>query len=471
MSALPNDIAAATREAIIERYENTAVRDALTGARDGSLQPAEGFFDLLANAKTVVDERGLVLAGDPRFSVSVAALVWSDPSVATPAVRLVDVEQAVDARLCCSRIELDLEEEVTSFELFYAPDVDQTPPATGPMPLWISPNGNGDLSGSDVANAGRLSQLNTFISRAAITGAEVWIRADAGSYNFTSTLTITNGGATVRGVDVNGNPMMAEFVGKRLVDPDRSHMWNAKNDAAAGIYGIEVFRLNRGADNLTFRHLAFRNLGRGCFRARQSLSNLTITDMLATNVAAFFVNDAAVATDPADITGLTMQRVTVNGFSKFFAKIQWNSTNILLEDCIGDSEKQDGDNFASGIVFDDNARDIVMRRCTMGNVVDSLHAYQNGDGYSGERGNINIVMEDCVAHNCTDGGVDFKGDNIVLRRCVMRENHRNYRLWGFVDLYDCEGYDQRADNAAPRPPKAVLQGAAVRVLRFAGAGL
>ena len=35
MSALPNDIAAATREAIIERYENTAVRDALTGARDG----------------------------------------------------------------------------------------------------------------------------------------------------------------------------------------------------------------------------------------------------------------------------------------------------------------------------------------------------------------------------------------------------------------------------------------------------
>lgn len=48
MSAQPNDIAAATREAIIERYENTAVRDALAGARDGSLQPAEGFFDLLA---------------------------------------------------------------------------------------------------------------------------------------------------------------------------------------------------------------------------------------------------------------------------------------------------------------------------------------------------------------------------------------------------------------------------------------
>ncbi len=447
MSALPNDIAAATREAIIERYENTAVRDALTGARDGSLTPGEGFFDLLADAKKIVDERGLMLAGDPRFSVSVAALVWSDPAMATPAVRLVDAEQSVDARLCCSRIELDLEDEVTSFELFYAPDVDQTPPPTGPAPMRIAPGGAGSWSGDSWENAAPLSTLNSMIARAKARGAEVWLRADAGPYRQDATLTLTNGDTTVRGVDVNGNDMLAEIIGSRMVDTSGTRLWNAKADTAAGVYGKEVFRLNSGCNNLTFKFLHFRNQGRGCIRARQALSNLAVTNCNGTNVAAFLTNDAASGAGTPTVSKLTMRDCEVRGFSKFAVKLEVGDSNdILIEDFVFDAERQDGDNFASGIVFDGTAHNIIIRRGEIHNIIDSVNTYQNGDGIAGERGNRDILVEDVTITHCTDGGVDFKGDNIVMRRVNILYCHRNYRLWGYAVLEDCYGLEP-GDNA------------------------
>ena len=433
MSALPNDIAAATREAIIERYENTAVRDALTGARDGSLTPGEGFFDLLGDAKTIVDERGLVLAGDPRFSVSVAALVWSDPSLATPAVRLVDSEQSVDARLCCSRIELDLEEEVTSFELFYAGDVDMTPPPTGPAPVRIARAAAGSADGSSWDNAAPLSALNTMIGKAALTGAEVWVRADAGTYALpTSTMTISRGGTatravTVRGVDADGNSMKAVFVG------DRANPWTMGSPGGVA----EHFWLNAGASNLVFKSIEFRNAGT-CIRLRQPNSNLTFEDIDGNNIRRLIQNNAS-SGQTASINGLTIRRCNGNGYSKQFVIVRYDSANVLIEDCHADAQKQDGDNFACGFQIDDTAHDVVFRRCiSENNYNNNGSAYWNSDGFSGERGNYRLTLEDCVARYNTDGGYDFKSQ-ITLTRCLGVENKRNFRMWGDAYLVQCVG--------------------------------
>lgn len=447
MSALPNDIAAATREAIIERYENTAVRDALTGARDGSLTPGEGFFDLLADAKTIVDERGLVLAGDPRFSVSVAALVWSDPSRSTPAVRLVDAEQSVDARLCCSRIELDLEEEVTSFELFYAGDVDMTPPPVGPGAMRIAPAAAGSGDGSSWENAGSLANLDAFATIAGQTGREIWLRADAGQYADTTRI-LRHGGTldkplVIRGVDVNGDRMKAPIFGTR------ASPWIA---GAANGNSTGTLLLLSGADHLVLQDLHFENCGLGCIRVGGPVANLTVQDITFNNVREFFANtqSGSAGGGYASIDGLTIQRVTGKGFSKRFARIQYDSRNILIADCVGDSDRQDGDNFSSGIVFDHTAHDALVVRCTMGNIIDTLHRYQNGDGFAGERGNYNIRLEDCLAHHCTDGGYDFKSDSFVGLRCVAEFCHRGFRFWGLSKLIDCISREC-TDNAGANP--------------------
>ena len=313
-------------------------------------------------------------------------------------------------------------------------------PITKPK-RYISPVPLGDQSGDDWDNAAPLSSINTQIQRARQIGGEVVLRADIGVYNQPGAISISQGGASpadpvvIRGVSVGGADMMAELVGNRA-DP-----W-----VIGSANGSDVFRLNVGANNLTWRFIRHRNQGRGCFRIRQPISNLTIEDCEAFNVNTWLANDGVTSTADATVTGLFVRRCYVKGFSKCFTRLMWDSNNILFEDCEGDSDRQDRDNFATGIKFDHTAHDIVVRRCKMGNIIDTYSAYQNGDGFASERGNYNLLFEDCVAHNCTDGGWDCKSDNIIIRRCQGIENHRNFRLWGYALLEDCISIEPK-DNA------------------------
>ncbi len=200
-----------------------------------------------------------------------------------------------------------------------------------------------------------------------------------------------------------------------------------------------------------FQDLHFENCGLGCIRVGGPITNLTVQDITFGNVREFFANTASGSAGGgyATIDGLTIQRVTGKGFSKRFARVQYDSRNILIADCVGDSDRQDGDNFASGIVFDHTAHDALVVRCTMGNIIDTLHRYQNGDGFAGERGNYNIRLEDCLAHHCTDGGYDFKSDSFVALRCIAEFCHRGFRFWGLSKLINCisrECFDNAGDN-------------------------
>jgi hypothetical protein len=304
--------------------------------------------------------------------------------------------------------------------------VESTNPV-GPAPLRITPTGGGTRDGSSWANAGTLADLPKFVA-ARPDGGEIWVRGDAGAYKHSSSIAIRSGGTAtspvvIRGVDVNGTPAARpEVVGTRTAPYSPS-----------GADGGNVFRLYSGAKNVTFSNLAFKNEGI-VFNAGGNASNITISDVSATNVRRFFANYLGSGETTANVTGLTMRRVNVDGFSKGVLRLENNSSGVLLEDVVGDSQRQDKDDFAMGVHLDDTAHDATFRRVTMRNAHDSLHTYWNGDGFATERGNYDIHFEDTLATGNTDGGYDLKSTRTTMVRARAEDNKRNFRLWGTADV-------------------------------------
>src|SRR4051812_28453708 len=124
--------------------------------------------------------------------------------------------------------------------------------------LYISPTGSGLKDGSSAANAGTMANMNTFIGVAGA-GGQVLLLADQGAYHPSSPVQISRGGTegapvTVRGVDSAGNTMAAEIVGTR------AHDWSPGQSE-----GSELFRLQGGANNLSFQDLSIKDVGNGAF--------------------------------------------------------------------------------------------------------------------------------------------------------------------------------------------------------------
>ncbi|HEY0623756.1 hypothetical protein [Sphingomonas sp.] len=289
--------------------------------------------------------------------------------------------------------------------------------------LYISPTGSGSGDGSSAANAATLEDLPQLIA-AAGPGGQVLLLADQGAYAApTGALALVSGGTasapvTIRGVDSAGNAMAATIAGTRLEPFD-----------PAAPSGEEVFRLLGGANNLRFSDLAFQNVGTA-FRVGADVSNLAIEHVDATNVSRFFDNMVSGANASATISGLTIRDVAVNGYSKGAIRIQYDSNNVLIEDVRGDSQFQDGDNFAIGVHITGTAHDVTIDRVAMRNALDTVNDYRNGDGFATERGTYNITLRNVIATGNSDGGLDLKSDNIVVDGAIVSGNGRNIRLWG-----------------------------------------
>lgn len=119
MAATAADIAAATRDASVAGWSDPAVAARYPSARDGSVSPAPGFFDALADAQAIINARGSLIGTERRrFAVSAADVIWPSVSTGIPQVQLIDGEQAVSATFLTARIEIDLEAEATNLELF-----------------------------------------------------------------------------------------------------------------------------------------------------------------------------------------------------------------------------------------------------------------------------------------------------------------------------------------------------------------
>jgi hypothetical protein len=119
MPATATDIGAATRAATIVSWASATIAARYPTARDGAASPAPGWFDLAAHAQAMIDARGGLLGVERRrFAAVVQDELWLDPAAGVPTARLIDGPTAVDAGLIVARLELDLEAETTSLELF-----------------------------------------------------------------------------------------------------------------------------------------------------------------------------------------------------------------------------------------------------------------------------------------------------------------------------------------------------------------
>ena len=307
--------------------------------------------------------------------------------------------------------------------------------ATPLMTYYISPLGSGDKSGSSWRNAGVLMDIPSFVA-VAPAGAQILVRGDQGNYVHSGTIALSTNHAvaglpiTIRGVDGNGSASV-----RPLIIGSRTSPWQAGTTT-----GSEVFEFLAGANNLNFNNLGFENQGDGCFRFASDVNNITIVNMRAKNVRRFIDNYKSTALT-ASVTNLHVKDVEVHGYSKNAIRIQYASSNIVIEDFLGDSERQNGDHFAAGVQIAQDAHDVTFRRTTMKNTsqIGTPSSDRNGDGFATEHQNYNLQFIDSSASGNSDTGFDVKS-KAVFRRTVSEDNKHNYRLWyGGQQLYDCVG--------------------------------
>jgi len=306
---------------------------------------------------------------------------------------------------------------------------------TGPLEVrYVAPSAAGAGDGSSWADAAELPDVPELVEQLP-DGGEIWLRADTGPFQVTERMQIGAGGlesapVVLRGVDEAGNPAAAVLQGTRTApyDPD-------------GEAGNDVFTLRGGAEHLGFRDLAFENV-ENAFLASGDVTDVVISDTTATNVRRFFENYQADDEPGADVSDLVIRDVTVTGFSKRAVRLRYGSHDVLLEDVVGDSQQQDGDDFAIGVHLEEDVHDVVLRRVTMSNTRDSLHEYWNGDGFATERGVSDVTFEDTTASGNTDAGYDLKSSGTTLVNAVAEGNKRNFRFWA-DDLVarGCQGFD------------------------------
>jgi hypothetical protein len=296
----------------------------------------------------------------------------------------------------------------------------------------ITPQGGG--SGASLADAAALTDLPALVAASA-PGDEVWIHA--GDYMTAGELVLSTGGAP-------GAPVVIRGVGDDWHDAGRPRFVGTRADPwdPAGAVGGTVFRLNSGADHLRFVNLGFANQGNGCWRVAQPLTDLRIENVVAANVHRLLEDYVGGDGTDASITGLRLKDVSVRGYARAVARLQYQSAGALLEDVFGDSEAQQYEDFSTGVTLYEFAHDIVIRRAVMLNHQQLGGAgYWNADGFSSERDNYGLLFEDTFAAGNTDGGYDLKSTATILRRATAVDNKRNFRLWGEVTLTGCVGLD------------------------------
>jgi Ca2+-binding RTX toxin-like protein len=195
--------------------------------------------------------------------------------------------------------------------------------------------------------------------------------------------------------------------------------------------GKELFRFLSGANNLSFQDLNIKNVGDGAFRIGADIHDLTIKNVNATNVMRFVEDYASGSNRSASVDGLTIQNVNVAGYSRGAIRLQYDSSNVLIENMVGDSQHQDGGLYIFGVSIADTAHDIVLRNVEMKNNLGHGTAgqYWNGDGFATERDVYNVLFENTRAFGNSDAGYDLKSSNTVLVNAVADGNNRNYRLW------------------------------------------
>ncbi|HEY0134713.1 MAG TPA: malectin domain-containing carbohydrate-binding protein [Nannocystis sp.] len=293
----------------------------------------------------------------------------------------------------------------------------------------------GGGSGASLADAAGIGQLGALVGASA-PGDEVWIHAGPEDYAIGGEISISAGGEA-------GAPVVIRGVGADWHDAGRPRLVGTRADpwVADGAEGGVVFRLGAGADHLRFVNLGFANQGNGCWRVTKPVAGLQLENIVADNVHRL-LEDFVSGEGEAAITGLRLKDVSVRGYARAVARLQYDTSDVLFEDVFGDSEAQQYESFSTGITLAGPAHDVVFRRAVMlNNRQLDVEGYWNADGFSTERDNHAIVFEDTFAAGNTDGGYDLKSTDTVMTRATAVDNKRNFRLWGEISMNACVGLD------------------------------
>lgn len=278
----------------------------------------------------------------------------------------------------------------------------------------ITVTGAGTGDGMTLENAGTMEKLDDFI---ASVGAGGTVCIHAGTYP--TGHSVTRGGTAAAPVTIKG-------VGGR---PVFASTFDATTRAKTGATSFEV-----RASHLVFENLEFRQVG-SCFRFRGglSVSNVTLSSFRAENTATCV--DVERSTD-ATVTGLTIRNAMIVLFTRGAIFLTSNTSGVVIEDLYVDMQPEKmggrGSDYPVGIALYNTARDVIIRRATVLNVVGKIDGYTQGDGIDGETTTKDVVVENSYFRGCQDGCIDTKTQNMVIRDTVAVDCKRNYRLWQYA---------------------------------------
>jgi hypothetical protein len=295
---------------------------------------------------------------------------------------------------------------------------------------FILPAAAGTGDGSSFANAGSLASLDSFIA-AVGPGGTINIGSQGGTY--TAGVSISHGGSKnhpvlIRGVDASLNPSNPVFDRARTAfvqPPDPETTTNV-----ASWTGGDLFTLQPGANNLTFKNMAPQNCG-SFITVAGSIHGITLDTIVGFNFNRFFEMGNSLC-----VGNVTFQDVTVTGYGKQCIRYRGTSHDWTLDNVQLDSARQDGADFAVGVQMSEYALNVDVTNSSFKNAQDTEAAtsFWNGDGFSSEvtcSGTFNFT--NCTFSGNTDAGIDIKaaaGSVVNLVACTSQNNKNNFKFWG-----------------------------------------
>jgi hypothetical protein len=302
-------------------------------------------------------------------------------------------------------------------------------PAAAASDRHITPTGAGNQSGVDLSNAAPISQLNRLVKEV---GAGGRVTIHCGTYSVLSEVVVTAGGTAAAPVVVEGEACPSGSIEYPLITGNAAYL--GRPDPAGA--GYTIFRLNPGANHLTFRQLRFSNAPT-VFRATNApLTGVTVEQMWGDRVGYVFFNGSDSTGAPHD--HLRFNNLVFTNLTKSGIRLASTTNTVVIENVSftghGGGPLQSTGHIGAGVDIRARAHDIVIRNSRFTNFRERTPCisanYCNGDGIIGERDTANIVLDHVYVGGNRDAGLDLKSLNVRMRNVVADGNlTRGFRFW------------------------------------------
>jgi len=155
-------------------------------------------------------------------------------------------------------------------------------------------------------------------------------------------------------------------------------------------------------------------------------SNITVSGITAHNIVRGWET-----VQGQETYGATLRDSTFTQVERAVAR-WWSVYDGLIENVTGSGLGAAGEPFGQGIALDGQCHRIKIRNCEMNDFAGIMadgKPYGQGEGFSDEGGNYEVIYDTCTARRNVDAGWDSKSGATFLGVCTAGGSHRNFRLW------------------------------------------